>query len=170
MGNPSATQHPVNALDSQPPIRQNPDAMFAGSLIVGLAVIMVAVWLEHSDSIGAAIVARRSDTKIGDGDASAKTADGRYHRLRRRWRKVIHALLATCGGLMIAAGWAGPGRFWIAAWTAVVILMMCIVVLALADALRTHHHQMRKLAAARDAIAAKLADDKRPTSGVSGRH
>jgi hypothetical protein len=134
--------------------------MFAGSLIIGLTVIMVAVWLEHGDSIGASMLARRNDAQVGDGDAPAKSPDGRYHRLRRRWRKVIHALLATCGGLMIAAGWAGPGRFWIAAWTAVVILMMCIVVLAFADALRTHQHQMRKLAAMRDGIAAKSVGKK----------
>jgi hypothetical protein len=134
--------------------------MFAGSLIIGLAVIMVAVWLEHGDSIGAAMIARRNDAPFGDGDAAAKSPDGRYHRLRRRWRKVIHALLATCGGLMIAAGWAGPGRVWIAAWTAVVILMMCIVVLAFADALRTRQHQMRKLAAMRDGIAAKSVGKK----------
>ena len=117
--------------------------MFAGSLLVGFAVILVAVWLEYQDSLLASAVAQNLRYRR-PADAGSQAVENRFQQVRRRWRLVIHTLLATCGGLMIAAGWAGPGRFWIAAWTAVTLLMLCIVMLALADAIRTRHHHNRK--------------------------
>lgn len=118
--------------------------MFAGSLLVGLAVIMVAVWLEYHDSLAAGAAAQERRYRRAS-DVDEQELEVRYQKIRRRWRLVIHLLLALCGGLMIAAGWAGPGRFWIAAWTAVALLMLCIVMLAAGDALRTHHHRGKKL-------------------------
>ncbi len=130
--------------------------MFAGSLLVGFAVILVAVWLEYNDSITTAYFASRAaDEKITKHDAT-QSNDSRYQQVRRRWRLVIHVLLALCGGLMIAAGWVGPGKFWIASWTAVALLMLCILVLAMGDALRTHTHQVRKLAETRNAMNEKV--------------
>ena len=117
--------------------------MFAGSLLVGFTVILIAVWLEYHDWLLSFTVAQNLRYRRPI-DAAIQEVENRYQKVRRRWRLVIHTLLAACGGLMIAAGWAGPGRFWIAAWTAVTILMLCIVMLALADALRTRHHHNRK--------------------------
>ena len=117
---------------------------------------MVAVWLEYNDSITMAYLASRTvDQKLTKENAT-QSIDSRYQKVRRRWRLVIHVLLAICGALMIAAGWAGPGKFWIASWTAVAILMLCILVLAMGDALRTHTHQVRKLAETRNALNEKF--------------
>jgi hypothetical protein len=143
------------------PTLQRLNPMLAGSLLIGFTVILVAVWLEYTDSISAGILAQRDSGRSGSGGqgtqfSDAKLPEARYQSLRRRWRLVIHALLALCGALMVAAGWAGPGRFWIAAWTAVAILMLCIVILALGDALRTHHHQARRLSQVRDAMKNKV--------------
>ena len=41
-------------------------------------------------------------------------------------------------------------------WTAVAILMLCILVLAMGDALRTHTHQVRKLAETRSTMNEKF--------------
>ncbi len=117
--------------------------MFAGSLLVGFTVILVAVWLEYQDWL-LAFTATQDLRYRRPTDATVQAIENRFQKVRRRWRLVIHTLLAACGGLMIAAGWAGPGRFWIAAWTAVTILMLCIMMLALADAIRTRHHNTRK--------------------------
>jgi hypothetical protein len=118
--------------------------MFAGSLLIGFSVILVAVWLEYHDSV---VWATGAEDRLGRAatDSARQIVEARYQVIRRRWRLVIHLLLAVCGSLMIAAGWAGPGKFWIASWTAVTILMLCIMLLALGDALRTHHHRRRKL-------------------------
>jgi cation transport ATPase len=131
--------------------------MFAGSLLVGFTVIMVAVWLEYSDSITAAYWVNHAAKQRLNRDNATESSDDRYRHTRRRWRLVIHGLLAFCGVLMIAAGWAGPGRFWIAAWTAVAMLMLCILVLALGDAVRTQAHQIRKLAENRSDLKEKLS-------------
>ena len=126
-----------------PPRRSVRLHMFAGSLLVGFAILLVAVWLEHQDSVNQAIII--GDVRSGSQgrDDTFCQAENRYYRLRRRWRMVIHGMLATCGALIIAAGWAGQGPFWIAAWTAVFALMLCIMVLAVADAIRTHHHYLQ---------------------------
>lgn len=134
--------------------------MFAGSLLIGFSVILVAVWLEYQDSLvwSDAVESRR--TQAPAADARSHFLENRYQLIRRRWRLVIHMLLALCGGLMIAAGWAGPGRFWIAAWTAVAILMLCILLLAAGDALRTYYHSMRKIAEARQRRGERAGDPK----------
>ncbi len=130
--------------------------MFAGSLLVGFTVILVAVWLEYNDSIMTAYLASRTGDQKLTKDNAKQSSDARYQKVRRRWRLVIHVLLAICGALMIAAGWAGPGKFWIASWTAVAMLMLCILILAIGDALRTHTHQVRKLAETRSAMNEKF--------------
>ncbi len=111
--------------------------MLAGSLLIGFTVIAVAIWLEYNDSLGWPIEDKREQS-------DPSQADARYRKLRRRWRRIVHAILAVCGALMAAAGLAGPGRFWISAWTAVALLLMTIIVLALCDALRTHRHYAKK--------------------------
>jgi len=131
--------------------------MFAGSLLIGFTVILVAVWLEYNDSIASAYLASRDTGQGLTQENATQSSDSRYQKSRRRWRLVIHGLLAICGALMIAAGWAGPGKFWIASWTAVAMLMLCILVLAMGDALRTHTHQVRKLAETRSAVNEKLS-------------
>lgn len=118
--------------------------MLAGSLLVGFTVLLVAVWLEYQDSLASAATAEEHRYRR-PADASNQAIESRYQKIRRRWRLVIHWLLAICGALMIAAGWAGPGRFWIAAWTAVTLLLLCIMMLALGDAIRTRHHRTRTL-------------------------
>ncbi len=112
--------------------------MLIGSLIIGFTVIAVAFWLEYNDSLG-------WPNELERERGSNTDRDQRYRNLRRRWRRVVHAMVAVCGALMAAAGIAGLGRFWIAAWTAVALLMMTIIVLALGDAFRTHRHYARKL-------------------------
>lgn len=127
--------------------------MFAGSLLVGFTIILVALWLEYQDTVSPfSIINEVQPTRQVAAETVGKIED-RFVRLRRRWRMVIHLLLGVCGGLMIAAGWVGPGRFWIAAWTSVAMLMLCILLLAAADAIRTQHHHARKVR------------DTRPTSG-----
>jgi hypothetical protein len=122
--------------------------MFAGSLLVGFTVLVAAVWLEYHDSVYWADLPEE-DLRQSAADSPSRFRESRYQRTRRRWRVVIHALLATCGVLMIAAGWAGPGPFWIAAWTAVAILMLCILLLAIGDAFRTYYHRVRQISEAR---------------------
>ena len=117
--------------------------MLAGSFLIGFAVVAVAFWLEYNDWLG------WPNDLAGDRDATT-ASDERYRIVRRRWRRVLHMLIAACGALMAAAGMAGPGRFWIAAWTAVALLMMTIIVLALADALRTQHQYALKANRSRD--------------------
>lgn len=123
--------------------------MFAGSLLVGFTIILVALWLEYQDVVNTAHIINEGHLGRQDLAEATRTNEVRFVRVRRRWRLVIHLLLGTCGGLMIAAGWVGPGAFWIAAWTSVAILMLCILFLAAADALRTHCYQARKRNAAR---------------------
>lgn len=118
--------------------------MLAGSLLIGFAVIAVAFWLEYNDSVGWPNELERERQAAG-------AQDERYRALRRRWRRIVHMMIAGCGALMAAAGLAGRGRFWIAAWTAVAMLMMTIIVLALGDALRTHRHYADKLRRHREA-------------------
>jgi hypothetical protein len=131
--------------------------MFAGSLLVGFTIILVALWLEYQDTVNTTcIINEGHPTRQGAAESVGKIED-RFVRLRRRWRMVIHLLLGACGGLMIAAGWAGPGRFWIAAWTSVAMLMLCILLLAVADAIRTNYHHARKV------------HDTRATSGRANR-
>jgi O-antigen/teichoic acid export membrane protein len=107
--------------------------MLEGCLLIGFAVIAVAIWLEYNDSLG-------WPNELERERANASERDDRYRIIRRRWRRVVHALIAICGALMASAGIAGPGRYWIAAWTAVAMLMFVIIVLALGDAFRTHRH------------------------------
>lgn len=123
--------------------------MFAGSLIVGGVLVAVALWLEYQDSVGAAIMRLERQKRDGKVDESLRCIEARYEKLRRRWRLVIHLLLAGCGGLMMVAGWIGPGRFWVAAWTAIALLMLCVLVLAAGDALRTFNFQNQRLWEAR---------------------
>lgn len=111
--------------------------MLAGSLLIGFTVIAIAIWLEYNDSLG-----WPNEVEI-ERDRSADV-DHRYRMIRRRWRRVVHVLIAVCGALMGAAGLAGLGRFWIAAWTAVAILMMAIILIALGDAIRTRRHYASK--------------------------
>jgi 4-hydroxybenzoate polyprenyltransferase len=122
--------------------------MFAGSLLVGFTVLVAAVWLEYHDSVYWADVTE-DDLRQSETNSPSRFRESRYQRTRRRWRVVIHVLLASCGTLMIAAGWAGPGPFWIAAWTAVAILMLCILLLAILDAFRTYYHRLRQISEAR---------------------
>lgn len=112
--------------------------MLAGSLLLGFAVIAVAFWLEYNDSLGWPNELER--------ERQPSTAqDERYRIVRRRWRRIVHMMIAGCGALMAVAGLAGKGPFWIAAWTAVALLMMTIIMLALGDAVRTHQHYSDKL-------------------------
>lgn len=130
--------------------------MFAGSLLVGFTVIMVAVWLEYNDSLPLENGDKRRAIGELASESAMESSEIRYRRTRRRWRMVIHLLLALCGALMVAAGWAGPGKFWIASWTAVAMLMACIVVLALGDAVRTHTHHVRKVSETKRALNKRL--------------
>jgi hypothetical protein len=123
--------------------------MFAGSLLIGFTIILVALWLEYQDVVNTTHIINEGPPGRQDFAEALRVIDDRFVRVRRRWRLVIHLLLGACGGLMIAAGWVGPGAFWIAAWTSVALLMLCILFLAAADALRTHCHQARKLNQAR---------------------
>jgi len=112
--------------------------MLGACLLMGFAVICIAVWLEYNDSLG---WPREIDRERG----LESESDLRYRAIRRRWRVVTHAILATCGFLMAAAGFAGLGKFWVASWTAVAILIMAIMVIALGDAIRTHRHYASKM-------------------------
>jgi hypothetical protein len=106
-------------------------------LLIGFTVIAVALWLEYNDYLGWPNEADRERGGTTDRDT-------RYRLLRRRWRRVVHLLIALCGALMASTGFSGPGRFFIAAWTAVAMLMMVVIVLALGDAFRTHRYYAAK--------------------------
>jgi hypothetical protein len=111
--------------------------MLAGCLLIGFTVIVVAVWLEYNDSLG-----WPNEVELDDGGSS--DVDNRYRSLRRRWRLVVHVMIAVCGALMASAGLAGLGRYWVAAWTAVAILMLTIILIALGDAIRTRRYYASK--------------------------
>ena len=119
-------------------IREESFIMLAGCLLLGFTVIVVAIWLEYNDSLGWPNEIERERNAL-------TTRDDRYRIVRRRWRRIVHGLIALCGALMISAGLAGLGQFWIAAWTAVAILMLSIIVIAIGDAIRTHRHYAAKL-------------------------
>jgi len=111
--------------------------MLAGSLLMGFTVIAFAIWLEYNDGLG---WPEENERAVKPTDH-----DERYHHLRRRWRRVVHALIATCGALMAAAGLAGLGPFWIACWTAVAILLLSVIMIAMGDAIRTQRYFRAKL-------------------------
>ncbi len=114
--------------------------MLAGSLLLGFTVILVGYWLEYNDLQG---WPSESDYDVND----VNPQNIRYRVLRRRWRRVVHVMLAISGALMASAGVAGLGRFWIAAWTSVALLLMSIIVIAVGDAIRTARHHRRRLTA-----------------------
>ncbi len=117
--------------------------MLAGSLLIGFAVIMVALWLEYNDSRG-----WPSEQKLErETELQAQgERDLKYLKTRRRWRKVNHVIFALCGALMASTGLAGRGAYWVSAWTAVSILMLSIILIALVDAIRTQRHYASKIA------------------------
>ena len=123
--------------------------MLAGSLLIGFSVILAAVWLEYNDSVVWADECEPTSQPGTAATGSGNALESRYQKVRRRWRLVIHLLLAICGALMVAAGWAGPGAFWVSAWTAVTLLMLCILLLAICDAFRTYYHRLRQISEAR---------------------
>jgi len=112
--------------------------MLAGCLLIGFTVIVVAVWLEYNDLLG-------WPNEIELERVASSDRDERYRIVRRRWRKIVHCLIAVCGALMAAAGLSGLGPFWIAAWTAVALLMLTIILIAMGDAIRSHRHYASKL-------------------------
>lgn len=111
--------------------------MLPACLIIGFTVVAVAMWLEYNDFLG-------WPNEVERERGSSNERDSRYRVVRRRWRRVVHMLIAICGALMAATGLSGPGPFFIAAWTAVAMLMMVVIVLALGDAFRTHRHYAAK--------------------------
>jgi len=132
--------------------------MLAGSLLIGFTVIAIAVWLEYNDSLG-----WPNEVEMEQGRSS--DVDNRYRAIRRRWRRVVHVMIAACGALMASAGIAGLGRFWVAAWTAVAILMMTIILIALSDAIRTRRHYAAKN---RDYAAKKSGRNDVPKTDLTG--
>jgi hypothetical protein len=136
----------VEGIRNRYPVPQGQSVMLAGSLLIGAVVIAVAFWLEYNDRMGWPNEQEREH-------GSSNTRDDRYRMLRRRWRRTVHIIIAVCGALMASAGVAGPGRYWIAAWTAVALLMMTIIVLAMGDAIRTHRYYADKLRRQRDNVA-----------------
>ena len=135
--------------------------MLAGSLLIGFTVIVVAVWLEYNDSLG-------WPNELEREQGSSADVDIRYRTVRRRWRRVVHVLIAVCGALMAAAGLAGLGRFWVAAWTAVAILMMVIILLALGDAVRTRRHYVAKKVGRKQLPTSELPKRDLPNSDLTG--
>lgn len=126
--------------------------MLAGSLLIGFAVVMVALWLEYNDSRGWPSEQALEQEAVFKPNGES---DQRYLTTRRRWRKINHVILAVCGAMMASAGLAGRGAYWVSAWTAVAILMFSIILIALMDAIRTQRYYAAKIAR-RDSRGDKL--------------
>jgi len=109
--------------------------MFAGGLLLSVTIIAFALWLHWNER-----------TNWGERDFNSKT-DRAYLRARTRIRRVVHALFLICGILILVSTVATPERrvVWLISWTAVTVLLLCIVMLAGIDAVRTRRYQLSKL-------------------------
>lgn len=106
--------------------------MLVPSLILAVTLIGFALWLQMNEGRG-----------WPEDDASKIDADYRAKRFRRRSR--IHSVLIIAGGLIAVAGLAGKGRVWIACWSAVMVLLMVVMMMAIADGYRTRRYLRRRL-------------------------
>ncbi len=107
--------------------------MVAGSLVLGITLLLFAAWLHWNDTQG--WPNERFETEL----------DKSYLKRRTRSRRRIHVIIAGCGVLILVAAIAGEGALWVAAWMTVMVALMTVVVLAGFDAFRTHRYQRDKL-------------------------
>ena len=106
--------------------------MFASGMILSVTLIGFAWWLNANETHGWGNESYDSDI------------DKEYLERRRKSRRRVNAIIASCGLLIFVATVAGPGLIWVAAWMSVSIGLLTVVILALFDALRTHRHHRRK--------------------------
>jgi peptidoglycan/LPS O-acetylase OafA/YrhL len=121
--------------------------MFAGGLVLGLTLILFAVWLQQREQIG--WEEHRDESELDD----------QYFTRRGNGRRRVHVLLFGCGALIVLAAFFGPGFVWGVCWLMVSVLLMVVVVLAFVDAARTHRYHSAKLPEIRRRL---LGDDKLP--------
>lgn len=109
--------------------------MFVGGLILGTALIALALWLHWSE--------RRGSTRVSH--ESQLDRDYFGHRLRKRRR--IHVLLLICGALILVATVVGPqARWaWVLTWAVVSVLLLIVMALAALDAVGTQRYHAKKL-------------------------
>ena len=122
--------------------------MFGASVVVGLTIVGIAVWLEWRESQG-------DVDGLGGG-----ALDQRYLGKRRWLRRAIHLLLLISGVIVLVAGYAGPGRVWVLGWLAVSGLLVMVLALAVVDLWRTKRYLRRKLPELRrQTLGDDVADD-----------
>ena len=122
--------------------------MFGASVVVGLTIVGIAVWLEWRESQG-------DVDGLGGG-----ALDQRYLGKRRWLRRAIHLLLLISGVIVLVAGFAGPGRVWVFGWLAVAGLLVMVLALAVVDLWRTKRYLRRKLPELRrQTLGDDVADD-----------
>ena len=109
--------------------------MFVGGLLLGIALICLAGWLDGNE---------RRVRKARDDDSQL---DREYLDRRGRRRSSLHQLLLACGVLILVASLAGPRYpiFWITSWLAVSLALLSVIVLAAVDAVRTRRYHASKL-------------------------
>lgn len=106
--------------------------MFAGSLVLALAVFGFTGWLHYYESRGWP-------------EEEGSELDVQYRSRRYRARSRIHAMLFLCGVLITVAAFYGPGRVWIGCWMVVALILMSVIALAMGDAWRTHRYLKSKI-------------------------
>ena len=107
--------------------------VFAGGLILSIAVLSFAGWLHWNEQLG------------WENENYDPEADADYLATRRQARRRVHAIFAACGFLILFATLAGPGPVFVGAWTCVAFALMVVVGLALLDAIRTQRYHSDKL-------------------------
>jgi hypothetical protein len=118
--------------------------MFAGGLVLGLTLVAFAVWLYQREQNG------------WDEDRENSELDDLYYARRETGRRQVYVLFGVAGVLIVVAAFAGPGFVWGLCWLLVSILLVCVVSLALLDAMRTHRYHAQKLPEIRRQL---LSDD-----------
>ena len=110
--------------------------MYAGGLILGLALIALATWLHWRE--------RRGWIRSSSGGSQL---DRDYFGGRLRRRRRIHVLLLICGVLILLATLVGPEvRWaWLLGWILVSALLLIVMVLAAFDAMGTQRYHAEKL-------------------------
>lgn len=109
--------------------------MFAGSLVLGLTMIVFAVWLQWNESFG------------WTHEPMTCKADVEYLLRRSKSRSRIHLMIGFCGSLAIVAAFSGAGSsIWVAAWMSIMLALLVIIGLAFLDAWHTYRHQVNRRA------------------------
>ncbi|MDA8743367.1 hypothetical protein N9N28_01930 [Rubripirellula amarantea] len=124
--------------------------MFAGSLVLSFTLIAFAFWLQWNEKLG--WPQEQADLNRAMHPLIGSDLDRDYYRRRSSSRARIHWIIGICGVLILIAAIAGHGVIWVGAWMCVMFALVCVVLLALLDAFRTHRYHKNKLPQVRDHV------------------